>query len=122
MQLQAELEKLKAEEQEPKMPRDGQIVEVWDDGDDDKSVIRHTGGLGAFRTAQYWDNWRPLQTHATRIDWSGGDPPVPEGTLVAYETRGGGYHCSPLMESRERWRHVDVNSDIVAYWLLEQEQ
>lgn len=57
---------------------------------------------------------------ATRIEWPGGDPPVSEGTLVAYETRGGGYHCSPQMGSKERWKHVDVNSDIVAYWVLEQ--
>ena len=118
LQLQAELEKLKAKE-EPNLPKYGQLVEVWDDDDDDdKSVIIHTGGVEGPSDAGRWDNWRPLQTSATRIEWEGGDPPVSVGTLVAYETRGG-FGVYPI--SGERWKHTGGKLDIVGYWVLEQE-
>jgi len=118
LQLQAELEKLKAKEQE--LPRDGQIVEVWDNDDYPPAVIRHEGDLeSSHYNAGRWDNWRPLQTSATRIEWEGGDPPVSVGTLVAYETRGGGFGTYPI--SGERWQHTGGHLDIVGYWVLEQE-
>jgi len=116
LQLQAELENLKAEE-EPKLPKYGQIVEVWN-FEDNKRVIRHDGDRTVARDVREWNNWRPLQTSATRIEWSGGDPPVSVGTLVAYETRGG-FGIYPI--SRERWKHTGGHLDIVAYWILEEE-
>lgn len=117
LQLQAELEKLKAEEQESKLPKYGQIVEAtdYDEWPDHTYTFRH----GINGDATEWEHWRPLQTSVSRIEWSGGEPPVPEGTLVAYKTRDGRFGAYTISE--ERWQHTGGHLDIVAYWLLEQE-
>jgi len=117
LQLQAELEKLKAEEQEPKLPKYGQIVEATDYNEwpDRTYTFRH----GINGDATEWKHWRPLRTPATRIEWSGGDCPVDPEQWVVYETR---YGNRDLTKGHwYDWSHTDGGTDIVAYWVLEEE-
>ena len=61
------------------------------------------------------------------IDWSGGDMPVPRGTLVDIRCRDGevfhsqpaGQDAGPYRSHASHWAHTGSFSDIVAYRVVE---
>lgn len=122
MTREEEIKKLKArieqlESQCNWTPQKGELCKVWDDEDDlHLKRFSHFDDDGYFVDENYycWDRFEPFSLPATV--WKGGECPVPEDQLVAYEFRNGKRHVA--QGGSIIWWHNDRYDDIIKFWRL----